>query len=75
MVPVSVGGKQLKAATILTKAQKSCGRTSAPDATRRPQVFQKKDGTLGSSYEVFADTVRFLSSRGETGQDRQRHGR
>ena len=28
----------------------------------------KKDGSWGSSYDVYADTVRFLSSRGESEQ-------
>ena len=38
-----------------------------PDAnTGAPQVFQKKDGSWGSSYEVSADNVRFLSARGES---------
>ena len=37
-----------------------------PDAnTGAPQVWQKKDGTWGASFEVTADTVRFLSGKDE----------
>ena len=38
------------------------GRLSADPATGGPKVFQKKDGSWGASYEIIADTVRFLSS-------------
>ena len=37
-----------------------------PDTNGSPKVFQKKDGSWGSSYEVSADNVRFLSARGES---------
>ena len=30
-----------------------------------PRVFERKDGTWASSYEVTADTVKFLDSKGE----------
>jgi single-strand DNA-binding protein len=33
-----------------------------------PTVFQKKDGSYSTSYEMLADKVRFLSSRGESEQ-------
>ena len=33
-----------------------------PDTNGSPKVFQKKDGTWGASYEVTAQSVRFLSS-------------
>ncbi|MBN2147082.1 MAG: single-stranded DNA-binding protein [Anaerolineales bacterium] len=37
-----------------------------PDAsTGGPRVYQRQDGTTGSSFEVNASTVRFLSTRGE----------
>ncbi len=44
------------------------GRLKPDKNTGSPKVFQKKDGSWGSSYEVTADTVRFLSSRGESEQ-------
>ena len=40
--------------------------TLKPDpATGSPKVYDKSDGSKGSSYEVTAQTVRFLSSRDE----------
>jgi single-strand DNA-binding protein len=37
-----------------------------PDKTTGgPRIWQKQDGTPGSSFEVSAQTVRFLSTRGE----------
>jgi len=39
------------------------GRLNPDKNTGAPKVFQKKDGSWGSSYEVTADTVRFLSGR------------
>lgn len=42
------------------------GRLSPDKETGSPKVFQRKDGTWGASYEVNAQTVRFLSSIGES---------
>jgi len=42
------------------------GRLRPDASTGAPQVFQKKDGSWGSKFEVYADTVRFLSTRGES---------
>jgi single-strand DNA-binding protein len=36
-----------------------------PDSNGNPTVFQRKDGTWGASYEITADTVRFLTPKGE----------
>ena len=36
-----------------------------PDKNGSPKVFPRQDGTFGSSYEITANTVRFLSQRGE----------
>ena len=36
-----------------------------PDANGNPSVFQRKDGTWGASYEITAETVRFLTPKGE----------
>ena len=44
------------------------GRLNPDKNTGSPKVFQKKDGSWGSNYEVTADTVRFLSGRGESEQ-------
>lgn len=41
------------------------GRLTADQATGGPRVYTRNDGTAGSSFEVSANTVRFLSSRGE----------
>jgi single-strand DNA-binding protein len=65
---ISVWGKQAESCNqYLTKGSKVLveGRLRPDSNTGAPQVFQKKDGSWGSSYEVFADTVRFLSARGE----------
>lgn len=36
-----------------------------PDESGNPTVFQRKDGSWGASYEVTAETVRFLTPKGE----------
>jgi single-strand DNA-binding protein len=41
------------------------GRMNA-DEKGNPRTFQRSDGTTGASFEVTANTVRFLSSRGES---------
>lgn len=41
------------------------GRLTADPTTGSPRVFQRKDGTYGASFEVSAQTVRFLSTRNE----------
>ena len=41
------------------------GRMSADPATGGPKVWTKQDGSVGSSFEVTASTVRFLSTRGD----------
>jgi single-strand DNA-binding protein len=68
---VSVWGNQAESCNqYLHKGSKVLveGRLDPDKATGAPKVFQKKDGSWGASYEVFADTVRFLSSRGESEQ-------
>ena len=42
------------------------GRLNQDKNTGAPKVFQKKDGSWGASYEVFADTVRFLNDSGKS---------
>jgi single-strand DNA-binding protein len=41
------------------------GRLTPDKTTGGPRIWQKQDGTSGSSFEVSAQTVRFLSARGE----------
>ncbi len=41
------------------------GRISPDPSTGGPKVFQRRDGTWSGSYEVYADNVRFLSSRAD----------
>ena len=43
------------------------GRLTPDKTTGGPRIWTKQDGTSGSSFEVTASTVRFLSSRGEGG--------
>jgi single-strand DNA-binding protein len=43
------------------------GRLTPDKNSGGPRVYQRPDGTTGATYEVFANTVRFLSSRGEGG--------
>lgn len=38
-----------------------------PDTSGGPRTFTRHDGTVGASFEITADTVRFLSTREEDG--------
>jgi single-strand DNA-binding protein len=42
------------------------GRLTPDKTTGGPRIWTKQDGTSGSSFEVTASTVRFLSSRNES---------
>jgi single-strand DNA-binding protein len=44
------------------------GRLTADKNTGGPRIWTKQDGSAGASFEVTANTVRFLSSRGEGGE-------
>lgn len=64
---VTVFGKQAEACNqYLRKGSKVLveGRLYS-DSNGNPSVFQRQDGTYGSSYVVTAETVRFLSPRNE----------
>lgn len=66
---VTVWGKQAESANqFLQKGSKVLveGRLT-PDTNGGPRVYQKKDGTYASSFEVTAENVRFLSSKSEAG--------
>ena len=43
------------------------GRLNPDQATGGPRVFQRQDGTHGSSYELTAERVVFMDSRGQEG--------
>ena len=65
---VSVWGKQAESCNqYLGKGSKVLveGRLSA-DENGNPKIFKRSDGSSGSSFEVRADSVQFLSSKGET---------
>lgn len=47
------------------------GRMVVDPATGGPRIWTKQDGTSAASYEVSANTVRFLTSRGEAGAEEQ----
>ncbi len=67
---ISAWGKQAEVVSqYLKKGSKVLveGRLNADPNTGGPRTFQRQDGTTGTSFEVTAQTVRFLSSKGETG--------
>jgi len=67
---VSVFGKQAEACAQYLKKGSAClveGRLTPDLQSGGPKIFQRQDGTSGASFEVRANTVRFLSSRGEGG--------
>lgn len=47
------------------------GRLTPDKATGGPKVYSKQDGATGASYEVTAETVRFLSSRNNQAEGAQ----
>jgi single-strand DNA-binding protein len=70
-VRVSAWGKQAENCNqYLKKGSKVLveGRLTADANTGGPRIWTKQDGTTGTSFEVSAQTVRFLSTRGETAE-------
>lgn len=68
---VSSWGKQAEICNqYLKKGSKVLveGRLTADPSTGGPRIWNRQDGTPGSSFEINASTVRFLSSRGEGGE-------
>ena len=66
---VSVWGRQAESANqYLSKGRKVLveGRLK-PDANGGPRTWTAQDGTVRASFEITADTVRFLSGREDTG--------
>ena len=67
---VSVWGKMGEACnTYLKKGSKVLveGRLVPDPSTGGPRTWTRQDGSVSASFEVSTMTVRFLSSRGETG--------
>lgn len=65
---VSTWGKQAETCNqYLKKGSKVLveGRLNPDSATGGPRIWTRQDGSSGASFEVTANTVRFLSSRGE----------
>ncbi len=65
---VSAWGKTAEACNqYLKKGAKVLieGRLTPDKGTGGPRIWTKQDGTAGASFEVTAQTVRFLSSRSE----------
>jgi single-strand DNA-binding protein len=62
---VSVWGKQAETCNQYLKKGSAVlieGRLNADKATGGPRTFTRQDGTMGTSFEVTAESVRFLSS-------------
>jgi len=69
---VSVWGKAAETTNqYLRKGSKVLveGRLIPDQSTGGPRVWTRQDGTAAASFEVSANTVRFLSSRGEAEGD------
>jgi single-strand DNA-binding protein len=67
---VSVWGKQAETVNqYLSKGKMVLveGRLQVDPKTGGPRVYQRQDGTTGTSFEISASTVRFLSPRSEGG--------
>ena len=67
---VSVWRKQAETANqYLSKGSKVLveGRLRPDPASGGPRTFTRQDGTVGASFEITADTVRFLSGREDAG--------
>jgi len=65
---VSVWGKQAESCNQYLKKGKMVlveGRLLCDPKTGAPRIFNRSDGTQGSSFEINANTVRFLSPRVE----------
>ena len=65
---VSVFGKMAETCAQYLKKGSAVlveGRLTPDKNSGGPRTYQKQDGTTGATYEVNANTVRFLSSKGE----------
>lgn len=69
---VSVFGKQAENVnTYLHKGSMVLveGRLNVDAKTGGPRTYTRQDGTVGANFDLTANTVRFLSPKGETGGD------
>ena len=67
---IEVWRKQAETANqYLSKGSKVLveGRIKGDPNTGGPRLWTRQDGSIGANFEVVADTVRFLSARGEDG--------
>ena len=67
---VSVWGRQAEATNqYLSKGRMVLveGQLRPDPQTGSPKMFTRQDGSMGTSYEIHADTVRFLGGREEGG--------
>ena len=67
---VSVWRKQAETANqYLSRGSKVLveGRLKPDPATGGPRTFTRQDGSVGASFEITADVIRFLSGRDEAG--------
>ena len=67
---VSVWRKQAETANQYLKRGSKVlveGRLKPDPATGGPRTFTRQDGTIGASFEITADVIRFLSGRDEEG--------
>jgi single-strand DNA-binding protein len=67
---VSVWGRQAEAVNEYLKKGRQVlveGRLDVDPQTGGPRTFTRQDGTVGSSFEVRASTVRFIGGREDTG--------
>jgi single-strand DNA-binding protein len=67
-IRVSTWGKQAEICNQYVKKGRKVlveGRLVPDTATGGPRIWNRQDGTPAASYEVSAQTVRFLSARGE----------
>jgi single-strand DNA-binding protein len=63
---VSVFGKQAEACAQYLKKGSAVlveGRLTPDKQTGGPRTYTRQDGTVGATYELFANTVRFMSGR------------
>lgn len=68
---ISVWGKQAEACNQHLKKGRAVlveGRLHPDKESGGPRLFKRQDGTSGASFEVTADTVRFLSWATESGE-------
>jgi single-strand DNA-binding protein len=67
---VSVFGKMAETCAQYLKKGSAVlveGRLTPDKTSGGPRTYQRQDGTMSATYEVFANNVRFLSSRSEGG--------